>query len=254
VATVFELSEPYLNHLVGVLPPGVGVCATCWTAIDAPFARCFRCRTTRATYGAKLADLVVPIALAVKREQLAHELWHYKYSPDPNVRGRLELRLAAVLWRFLGEHEQCVARACRVPQFDIVTTVPGTKQRSGDHPLARIVGTTVGQTKERYEQLLVLGDLGRASSHEVRPDRYRAVRPLTDRPAVLLIDDTWTTGGNAQSASIALRAAGASTVAIIAIGRHFDRAFGSCEDYYKRARARRFRWETCCLEPPARTA
>jgi hypothetical protein len=49
-------------------------------------------------YGRRLADVVVPIALAVKRGQLAHELWHYKYDADATVRRRLEFRLAAVLW------------------------------------------------------------------------------------------------------------------------------------------------------------
>ena len=44
----------------------------------------------------------MPIALAVKRQQLAHELWHYKYDADGGVRRRLEMRLAALLWRFLG--------------------------------------------------------------------------------------------------------------------------------------------------------
>ena len=65
-------------------------------------------------------------------------------------------------------------------------------------------------------------------------------------------DDTWTAGGHAQSAVIALRAAGASTVAVVVIGRHFDREFGPCEDYYKAGRARKFTWDTCCLELPAR--
>jgi predicted amidophosphoribosyltransferase len=47
---------------------------------------------------------------------------------------------------------------------------------------------------------------------------------LRDDPAVLLIDDTWTTG-NAQSTALALRAAGAAKVAAVVIGRHFDRRF-----------------------------
>jgi orotate phosphoribosyltransferase len=66
-----------------------------------------------------------------------------------------------------------------------------------------------------------------------------------DDPAVLLIDDPWTTGGNAQSAALALRAAGAVTVAI---GRHFDRGFPNCEAYYQQVKALKFTWDTCCLE------
>ena len=80
------------------------------------------------------------------------------------------------------------------------------------------------------------------------PDRYRTTRTLTERPSVLLVDDTWTTGGRAQSASIALREAGAAQVAVVVIGRHFDRAFGTGEAYYQRARSLQFTWDRCCLE------
>jgi hypothetical protein len=43
VASVFELSEPYRNYLVSVLPPGPGVCATCWTAVDPGYRLCYPC-------------------------------------------------------------------------------------------------------------------------------------------------------------------------------------------------------------------
>src|SRR6266852_3763174 len=150
MASVFELSEPYRNHLISVLPPGRGVCAICWTAVDPGYRLCYPCRTAQYAYGRRLADVVVPIALAVKREQLAHELWHYKYDVDPSVRAQLTMRLGAVLWRFLGQHEKHMAEAAGVPEFGTVTTVPGTRKRDGEHPLEHIVGTLVGQTKERY--------------------------------------------------------------------------------------------------------
>jgi adenine/guanine phosphoribosyltransferase-like PRPP-binding protein len=78
--------------------------------------------------------------------------------------------------------------------------------------------------------------------------RYRATQALAGDPAVLLIDDTWTTGGRAQSAAIALHDAGAAKVAAVVLGRHFDRSFGSGETYYQQAKARRFTWDSCCLE------
>jgi predicted amidophosphoribosyltransferase len=248
MTTVFELSEPYRNHLVPVLPHGPGVCATCWRAIDPCYRLCYPCRSAHDAYGRRLADVVVPIALAVKRGQLAHELWHYKYDADATVRRRLEFRLAAVLWRFLGQHEAHVAEAVGVTQFDIATTVPGTRQRDDEHPLARIVATLVGQTRSRYQPLLALGPDALIEGRAVLADRYRATRALTDYPAILLVDDTWTTGGRAQSAAIALHDAGAAKVAVVVIGRHFDRSFGSGEAYYRRAKTRKFTWDACCLE------
>jgi hypothetical protein len=248
VATVFELSEPYRNHLIPVLPPGRGICTVCCTAVPPDFRLCFQCNAARNEFGRGLANVVVPIALAVKREQLAHELWHYKYDVDPSVRSRLTTRLGAVLWRFLGQHEKHIAEAVGMPEFGIVTTVPGTRQREGNHPLEHIVGTLVGQTKDRYEPLLALEQGGAAPPHSLAANRYLAMRALQGEPAVLLIDDTWTTGGNAQSAALALRAAGAAKVAIVVIGRHFDRSFRDCETYYQQAKSIRFTWDSCCLE------
>ncbi len=250
MATVFELSEPYRNHLVPVLQRGAGVCSTCWTAVEPDYADCYQCHNSGGAHGRGCADIVVPIALAVKREQLAHELWHYKYDADPRVRARLTVQLAAVLWRFLGDHETCVAGACDISKFDIVTTVPGTRSHGGEHPLARMVGTIVGQTKDRFERVLAQGACAGAGGREVRADRFRATRRLEERPAVLLIDDTWTTGGRALSAALALREAGAAKIAVVVIGRHFDRTFGPGEAYYKTAKPRRFQWDTCCLDVP----
>lgn len=225
------------------------MCAVCWTAITPDFRMCYRCNTARAEYGSKLADIVVPIALAVKRQQLAHELWHYKYDVDVRVRTQLRTRLAAVLWRFLGQHEAHVADAVGVPAFDIVTTVPGTREREGAHPLASIVGTIAGHTRGRFQPLLTLSpSAAQMPPHTLIHDRYRATRLLRNNLAVLLIDDTWTMGGNAQAAAIALHEAGAATVATVVIGRHFDRSFGCSEDYYRLARRRPFSWDTCCLE------
>ena len=39
---------------------------------------------------------------------------------------------------------------------------------------------------------------------------------------VLVVDDTWVSGGSAQSAAVALKLAGARRVAIIVIGRHVN--------------------------------
>jgi hypothetical protein len=90
------------------------------------------------------------MVLAVKRQQLAHELWHYKYDVDLVVRRRLEIRLAAVLWRFLAQHEACVAQSLGISSFSVVTTVRGTRKRNDEHSLSRIARTLVHQTRTRY--------------------------------------------------------------------------------------------------------
>lgn len=119
---------------------------------------------------------------------------------------------------------------------------------NGDHPLVRIAGTLVGQTRDRYQPVLALGPDASAEGRAVLVNRYRTTQAMTDGPAVLLIDDTWTTGGRAQSAAIALHDAGAAKVAVVVLGRHFDRDFGSGETYYQQARSRKFSWDSCCVE------
>jgi hypothetical protein len=62
--------------------------------------------------------------------------------------------------------------------------------------------------------------------------------------AVLLIDDTWTTGANAQSAATALKAAGAGPVAAVVLGRHINRDWHD-NDRRLRALGSRFDWCQC---------
>jgi predicted phosphoribosyltransferase len=42
--------------------------------------------------------------------------------------------------------------------------------------------------------------------------------------AVLIVDDTWVSGGSAQSAAVAVKRAGATRAAIVVLGRHVDPA------------------------------
>jgi len=100
VPTVGEVSEPYANYLTPVLAQAAGVCQVCRTSVAGDWSRCFQCEQARNLLPST-ADAVVPIALAVKGEQLAHELWTYKYSPRSEVRAKLTRGLAAVLWRWL---------------------------------------------------------------------------------------------------------------------------------------------------------
>lgn len=214
------------------------------------YTRCFPCKTHREATGHGVADVLVPIALAVKGEQLAHELWRYKNAPQESIRQRLTVQLAAVLWRFLAAHEACVARACGIESFRLVTVVPSGSRRPGTHPLAQIVGSLVGHTRDRFADLLVAQPIV-LNDRVLRDDRYEARRFLAGQP-VLLIDDTWTTGAHAQSAVSALRAAGAPAVGVVVIGRHFTRGFAEHDAYYIRAKRRPFSWDTCCLDvvPP----
>ncbi len=100
-----------------------------------------------------------------------------------------------------------------------------------------------GHTRGRYLRALVPTDRG-AAGRDFDPNRYRAVEDV--RGAVLLVDDTWTSGGHAQSAAYALREeAGAASVGCAVIGRHVHRNFAATATILKDLPP--FSWDTCMV-------
>jgi orotate phosphoribosyltransferase len=60
----------------------------------------------------------------------------------------------------------------------------------------------------------------------VDPDHFTCAVQLPQGSHVLLIDDTWTTGGHAQSAVLALRKAGAARVSVLVVARWLKEDYG----------------------------
>jgi predicted amidophosphoribosyltransferase len=241
--SVRELSALYESVMLAPRR-GPDVCSTCFN-FTAGYTRCYAC-----DHGRPALDALAPISYSVAREQLHHALASYKRLQG-DVARRLGAILAAVLWRFLAEHERCLAKAAGIERFDVIATVPsGARARDEQHPLRWIVGELVGPTRDRHERLL------RRSETEVPPRafselKFEATRHLRGQ-AVLLVDDTWTTGASAQSAAATLKAAGAGPIAAVVIGRHLNREWHQ-NDRRLRGIAQPFEWADCalCAEPVA---
>lgn len=243
--TVRELSALYENVMLAPRR-GPDVCATCFN-FTAGYERCYAC-----AHGRAVLDAVVPISYSVGREQLHHALASYKRL-DGDVARRLGAILAAVLWRFLAKHEDCVAKAAGATHFDLVTTVPsGDPTRDERHPLRWIVGEVVVPTRDRHRRLLRRTD-AEVSLREYSEHKFEAAQSL-DGHAVLLVDDTWTTGASAQSAAAALKAAGAGPIAAVVIGRHLNREWHQ-NDRRLRGIEQPFDWSACamCADPVVAT-
>lgn len=140
--TVAELSDPYANFMRNPLPPDAeGVCRICLT-FTSGYDTCYRCGHQQV-----FADRVLPISYSVHFGQLHTALAGYKRSDQERVARTFRLELAAVLWRFLVNHEQCLAAAVGVHEFDLVTTVPSSsRERDVSHPLREMVGVMVEPT------------------------------------------------------------------------------------------------------------
>jgi predicted amidophosphoribosyltransferase len=235
VPSVGELTAVYGNFMLNPRS-GPDVCAVCFTFTDG-YQRCFAC-----AHREPFLEVVAPVSYSIAREQLHHALASYKRLTG-DVARRLGAEIAAVLWRFLAEHERCVAAAAGVDRFALVTTVPsGDRQRDETHPLRGLVGSAVGPTRERHERLLERSPAD-VPPRVFNPDKFRARRALGGE-SVLLIDDTWTTGASAQSAAAALKGAGAGPVAAVVIGRHLKREWRE-NDRRLRGISRPFDWNRC---------
>jgi predicted amidophosphoribosyltransferase len=239
MATVTELSDPYANFMLNPLPPtAADVCSHCLTFTDG-FGTCYACG-----HHARFADAVLPISYSVAFGQLHTALRQYKRGHERAQR-QFQPQLAAVLWRFIALHESCLARVVHIDGFDLVTTVPsGSRERDEHHPLRRLVGELIAPTRTRYARLLRRSGTP-VPERTVDPGKYNPTLDLHGE-SILLIDDTWASGANVQSAAGALKTAGAGAVGVIVIGRHVKEGFG---DNVARLKAlpRPFDWERCAL-------
>jgi hypothetical protein len=165
--------------------------------------------------GVLLADAVIPIAHAVKGSRLANDLWRYKSAADPAAAERLR----AMLREFLRGHGECAARAAGVPAWDRVAVVPSGQGRPGAHPLGGIVASCLPLPEARLSAPAAVPARGR----EIIVGWPRVASDVAGK-AVLIVDDTWVSGGTAQSVAVAVKRAGAARAAIVVLGRHVDPA------------------------------
>lgn len=241
MATYIELSDPYTNFMQNPARPGPGVCPICRGFPAEGYEEDRGCG-----FNPTYLDAVVPVSYAPGLGQLHTALRGYKDNGSAAVRRRFSLAIASVLWRFLASHERCVALATESDGFSMVTTVPSKNpQRDDARPhLRAIVGEYCKYTAPRYERILrAAGDASEHRSFDA--SRFRSVRPI-DGDDVLLIDDTWTTGSNAQSAAFTLKEAGAQGVVLVVLARYVNRDY---LDHGARLDAlpRPFSWDTCAV-------
>ncbi len=199
--------------------PGPGVCASCRAPVRRGHARCFQCDRHAESAPGLLADAVVPVAYAPKGSRLARDLWLYKSAEPGSAEAAAELR--ALLLVFLHDHGRWVWQQARMTVPTHACVVPSCRGRPGPHPLRALLR---GFLALPWTELLAQPGADRWA-RDLDPGRFRAPRPLAGA-AVLLLDDTWTTGASAQSAAVALKRAGARSVAAVVLGQDGPAATG----------------------------
>jgi hypothetical protein len=170
--------------------------------------------------GGLVADAVVPIGYAVRGGPLAEDLRKYKSDRAAAAEvGAAAGRLGEMLAAFLDRRGPGVwAAAGMTAGPAAVAVVPSGQGRPGAHPLTGLVRSCVALPLVRLETVPE-----EIHTRGINPGWVRVGDPVAGRD-VLVVDDTWVSGGSAQSTAAALKLAGARRVAVVVIGRHVNPA------------------------------
>lgn len=181
-------------------------CARCYGNVDG-WSTCFPCGKI---YGGKGVDQLAFLTYAWHPAQSGTVMRSYKASPPAPTAVQT---VSTMLAYGVVAHQACFA----VPGhggFTSWATVPSLPAKAGVHQLQAIASQFLGT--------LPMVDLKAANPlvglpRDFVPGNFTVNGPVSDH--VLLLDDTWASGGHIESAAAALKAAGASYVSALVVAR-----------------------------------
>ncbi len=203
---------------------GLGFCSVC-TAPD-PNHLCGQCGSQRATFGDQLADQTLPLAyvrgwMPGYVHQSQHHVRQYKHPDHPSERCVADLQTMITAATYI--HGKCIAHAAG-RFWEVITFVPSKDRPDDTHPTAGLAQCVTNYRNVPTQRHITLAPGPSITSDDRRPMPDRFAVPDEHRATVkgkhvLVIDDTWVSGGKAQSAALTLKTAGASTVSVLCIAR-----------------------------------
>lgn len=208
------------------IPPKFpGLCDVCTAPTSGDtFVRCFQCELHLST-GYQLASSVVPLSWAPMygahgySGQAYQDLRSYK---EPESSDEHASRLGELLRLVFQHHSACLLPSDPQEPY-ILSHVPSSNGRPGEHPIQtnflsrfrpeipRIVPKYVGPADQPRNERRVLNP----NNWEIPSEE------LKQATRAILIEDTWVSGGHAQSIASAFESMGVRT-RIIALGRALD--------------------------------
>lgn len=197
---------------------GAGYCRVCTTPVVAPFIYCKACKDIihlASLNSMPLADLVLPLVYIDDEPQSKLLMHGYKgdqVGPEPQTELLLSVALMAALGLLI--HRRCIEST--VSPLTALSFVPSTHGRS-DHPIQRIANLLSSESGLPVLEARYIGP--QPSTRGYSPTYYEILPGSINPKHVLLIDDTWTTGGSAQSVATTLKSAGSESVTILVMGR-----------------------------------
>lgn len=196
-------------------PGGPGTCTRCYTpTIAGPM--CPDCRYAAAIQGGP--DLLGFMSYAGYLDpitQSGHMMRGYKSQSIPQATHWQTVALMSAL-ALIG-HVSCPGQLVGMP-INAWATVPSLppKPAMPVHPLHDIVQQLA---RPGASEVRLQAAVGVTAPRGINRDHFTVSDGATPGQHVLLIDDTWTSGGHAMSAALALRAAGAAHVSVLVLAR-----------------------------------
>lgn len=199
-------------------------CSVCTTPA-AGYVMCHACHAHNSAAPGRLADTVAPLTYAVAQRQSGYVMRGYKAQPP--VQEHVSV-VTLLIFMGIALHSRCAGTLVGAP-ITHWATVPSLPRKPGEHPLGTLLRSFALPWPEA-----TLTAAERVSDARALSDQHFGVdRPLPPASSVLLIDDTWTTGGHAQSAVMALRASGASHVSVMVAARWLVPSFGDTSQFLR---------------------
>jgi hypothetical protein len=209
-------------HIQRVLPASDdSVCSLCLGGKDSAFVICDGCDHLRSYYHIPRAlwTSFVTITTAV-----AGQAWSTRLATYKDGSRRYFSQVAAVTRGYLNTHGGDVARALGGPP-DALVALP-SKQGGGswsEQPLVALADVARPLGLGPRNALVYRGGAAPRRRRSYYPENYEPGPDPVGGMRVIVLADTWVTGGSLLSAAGALLEHGATAVLPVAIARHADR-------------------------------
>ncbi|MBW3068970.1 phosphoribosyltransferase [Actinomyces sp. 594] len=208
-------------YLAAVVPASLrgGLCLWCRTPIEGPYRLCYKCNRARTLPQAR-PDNIGFASYAIKGQQAAVEMYRYKDTHQPSAQA---LGNVWLLLNHAVRHLGCVGRLVGAG-IDAVAVVPSRTHHvpGRQTPLQYLCSQTF---PPGLPALALQPAPGSSSDRHVRADAFTATG-TSGFSHVLVVDDTWVSGGTVLSAVATLKAAGVRHISVLALARWLDPTYG----------------------------
>lgn len=228
-----QLDEIAGSYLKSVQSGPWKACSVC-ALPTRDYALCWQCLTHVRT-GQSLADQVGFMVYAESNSQTYQLMRGYKERGATN--GQVQL-VHALLAMGLHGHGDCAGRLVGHPVSGWAV-VPSSRGRIMFADLVRRAGWLSGLE-------IPVEWIGNPTKRELSPDSFRIASRGKHPEHVVVVDDSWATGANAQSVAIALKRSGVQHVSVLAIARILSPEWSENRPFMRSVLpGLRYRWQIC---------